>query len=302
MAIPDYQTCMLPLLRFYGQGGERTNRESIDALAVEFELTDAERRVMLPSGVQGLFDNRVNWARTYLKKAALIVASKRGVHSVTKRGSEVLKSRPEKLDTAYLKQFSEFNDFRTLRRARQEDAESDFEQRPETPEELLESSYHRLRRELADDLLQRLKQCSPSFFEHLVVDVIVRMGYGGTRKDAGKAIGRSGDDGIDGIIKEDKLGLDAIYIQAKRWENTVGRPEIQKFVGALTGQRAKKGLFITTSEFSSDAEEYVGRIDAKVVLIDGESLAQLMMDHNVGVSTVASYEIKKVDSDYFSEA
>lgn len=302
MAIPDYQTCMLPLLRFYGRGGERTNRESIDALAIEFELTDAERRAMLPSGVQGLFDNRVNWARTYLKKAALIVAPKRGVHSITKRGSEVLKSRPEKLDIAYLKQFSEFNDFRTLRRARQEDEESECEQGPETPEELLESSYHRLRRELADDLLHRLKQCSPSFFEHLVVDVIVKMGYGGTRKDAGKAIGRSGDDGIDGIIKEDKLGLDAIYIQAKRWENTVGRPEIQKFVGALTGQRARKGLFITTSEFSSDAEEYVGRIDAKVVLIDGESLAQLMMDHNVGVSTVASYEIKKVDSDYFSEA
>jgi restriction system protein len=146
-----------------------------------------------------------------------------------------------------------------------------------------------------------MKMCSPTFFERLVVEVIVKMGYGGTRQDAGKAVGKSGDGGIDGIIKEDKLGLDAIYIQAKRWDNTVGRPEIQKFVGALTGQRAKKGLFITTSEFSADAEDYVSRIDAKVVLIDGEILAQLMIDHNVGVSTVNTYELKKVDSDYFAE-
>ncbi len=170
-----------------------------------------------------------------------------------------------------------------------------------TPEEALEEAYQKLRSDLTLELLQRLKTCSPTFFERLVVDVIVKMGYGGTRKDASKVIGRSGDEGIDGIIKEDKLGLDVIYIQAKRWGSTVGRPEIQKFVGALTGQRAKKGVFITTSDFSADAEDYVSRIDTKVVLIDGETLAQLMIDHNVGISTIGTYEIKKIDSDYFSE-
>lgn len=301
MAIPDYQTCMLPLLKFYGNGQERANREAIDALAKDFKLTDEERRMMLPSGVQGLFDNRVNWARTYMKKAALIESPKRGVHKITKRGLDILKKKPERIDVAYLGQFQEFKDFRALRHAKQEDEEPELDLNNKTPEESLEGAYQKLREDLAADMIQRLKSCSPSFFERLVVEVIVKMGYGGTRKDAGKAIGTSGDGGIDGIIKEDKLGLDAIYIQAKRWENTVGRPEIQKFVGALTGQRAKKGLFITTSDFSSDAEDYVSRIDAKVVLIDGETLAQLMIDHNVGVSTVGSYDIKKVDSDYFSE-
>lgn len=301
MAIPDYQTCMLPLLKYYGDGQEHTNRETIDALAKDFKLTEEESRMMLPSGVQGLFDNRVNWARTYMKKAALVESPKRGIHKITKRGLDLLKKKPERIDVAYLGQFQEFKDFRALRHAKQENEGPELDLNNRTPEESLEVAYQKLRGDLAADLIQRLKTSSPSFFERLVVEVIVKMGYGGTRKDAGKAIGTSRDGGIDGIIKEDKLGLDAIYIQAKRWENTVGRPEIQKFVGALTGQRAKKGLFITTSDYSADAEDYVSRIDAKVVLIDGETLAQLMIDHNVGVSTVGSYDIKKVDSDYFSE-
>jgi restriction system protein len=223
------------------------------------------------------------------------------VHKITKRGQAVLNERPGRIDVAFLSQFQEFKEFRALRHAKQEEDEPELELNNKTPEESLEEVYQKLRGDLAADLLQRLKSCSPTFFERLVVEVIVKMGYGGTRQDAGKAIGKAGDGGIDGIIKEDKLGLDAIYIQAKRWDNTVGRPEIQKFVGALTGQRAKKGLFITTSDFSADAEDYVSRIDAKVVLIDGETLAQLMIDHNVGVSTAGTYEIKKVDSDYFSE-
>lgn len=291
---------MLPLLKFYGDGEEHSNRDSIESLANEYKLTDEERRMMLPSGVQGLFDNRVNWARTFLKKAAVIEPVKRGVHKITKRGLDILKKKPTRIDMAYLGQFQEFKDFRALRHTKpEEDApELDIDK---TPEESLESAYQKLRGDLAAELIQRLKTSTPSFFERLVVEVIVKMGYGGTRKDAGKAIGTSGDGGIDGIIKEDKLGLDAIYIQAKRWENTVGRPEIQKFVGALTGQRAKKGLFITTATFSADAEDYVSRIDAKVVLIDGETLAQLMIDHNVGVSTINTYEVKKIDSDYFSE-
>lgn len=301
MAIPDYQTCMLPLLKLYADRQEYTNRGSMDALAKAFKLTDEERRMILPSGVQGLFENRINWARTYMKKAGLIESPRRGAHRITKRGLDVLKENPEHIDVAYLGQFEEFRDFRALRHTKEEEPESDLNN--ETPEESLESAYLKLRTDtdLAIGLLQRLKTCSPTFFERLEVEVIVKMGYGGTRKDAGRAIGKSGDGGIDGIIKEDKLGLDAIYIQAKRWENTVGRPEIQRFVGALTGQRARKGLFITTSEFSSDAEDYVLRIDAKVVLIDGETPAQLMIDHNVGVSTVGTYEIKKADSDYFLE-
>ena len=301
MAIPDYQTCMLPLLEFYADGKEHTNRESTDALAEVFRLSEEEQRTMLPSGVQGLFENRVNWARTYMKKAALIEATKRGIHRITKRGLEVLKKKPERINGAFLANFQEFKDFKALRHNKEEEETPELDLNNKTPEETLEGAYQKLRGDLAAELLQRLKTCSPTFFERLVVEVIVKMGYGGTRKDAGKAVGRSGDGGIDGIIKEDKLGLDAIYIQAKRWESTVGRPEIQKFIGALAQQRAKKGLFITTSSFSADAEDCVSRIEAKVVLIDGEDLAQLMIDHNVGVSTVGTYEIKKIDSDYFVE-
>jgi len=300
MAIPDYQSCMLPILKFYADGQEHSFREAVEAVAKDFNLTDQERKEMLPSGQQEIFDNRIGWARTYMKKAGLIEAPRRGVNRITPRGLDVLKKKPGRIDVNYLAQFKEFKEFRALRHTRQED-ESEVETNNKTPEESLESAYQKIRNDLAADLLQRMKTCSPTFFERLVVEVIVKMGYGGTRQDAGKAVGKSGDGGIDGIIKEDKLGLDAIYIQAKRWDNTVGRPEIQKFVGALTGQRAKKGLFITTSEFSADAEDYVSRIDAKVVLIDGETLAQLMIDHNVGVSTVNAYELKKVDSDYFAE-
>lgn len=300
MAIPDYQTCMLPLLKFYGDGQEHTNLDSVDALAQDFRLTDEERRKMLPSGVR-LFDNRVNWARTYIKKAALIESPKRGIHKITKRGLEFLKEKPPQISAASLEKFQEFKDFRAIRHVKEEVEEPELGFNDKTPEETLEGAYQKLRGDLAAELLQRLKACSPSFFERLVVEVIVKMGYGGTRQDAGKAIGKSGDGGIDGIIKEDKLGLDAIYIQAKRWENTVGRPEIQKFIGALAQQRAKKGLFITTSSFSSEAEDCVSRIEAKIVLIDGETLAQMMIDHDVGVSIVGSYEVKKIDSDYFSE-
>lgn len=301
MSIPDYQTCMLPLIKYYGDGQEHKNQESIDALSKDFRLSEEERRLLLPSGVQGLFDNRVNWARTYLKKAGLIESPKRGLHRITKRGMDVLKKKPDRIDVSYLDQFQEFKTFRALRHEKEETEISALEFSSKTPEESLEIAYQKLRSDLATDLLQTLKGCSPTFFERLVVEVIVKMGYGGTRQDAGKAIGKAGDGGIDGIIKEDKLGLDAIYIQAKRWENTVSRPEIQKFIGALAQQRAKKGLFITTSSFSSEAEDCVSRIDAKVVLIDGETLAQMMIDHNVGVSPVNTYEVKKIDSDYFSE-
>ncbi len=300
MSIPDYQSCMLPLLIFYSDGSEHAFRESVEAMVKNFNLTDEERREMLPSGKQEIFSNRIAWARTYLKKAGLLESPKRGFNKITPTGLKTLKQKPQKIDVDFLSQFQAFQDFRALRRTKLDDS-SEAEFSGNTPEESLESAYQSIRNDLVSELLQRLKLCSPAFFERLVVEVIVKMGYGGTRQDAGRAIGKSGDGGIDGIIKEDRLGLDVIYIQAKRWENTVGRPDIQKFVGALTGQRARKGLFITTANFSSEADDYVSRIDAKVVLINGETLAQLMIEHNVGVSTVNIFEVKKLDLDYFLE-
>lgn len=301
MAIPDFQSVMLPLMRYCADGKEHAISETTDALADQFKLTDEERKVLLPSGVQEVFKNRVAWAKSHLKMAGLIANPKRGIYNITERGLETVRKNPPLINLRYLYQFPEYLAFRKTHRERPESTDEAENGHAGTPEEMLESAYEKIRDSLAAEILQKLKSCSPSFFARLVVEVIVKMGYGGTRQDAGKAIGKSGDGGIDGIIKEDKLGLDTIYIQAKRWENTVGRPEIQKFVGALTGQRAKKGLFISTSNFSSEAIDYVSRVDTKIVLIDGETLAQLMIDHNVGVSTIVTYDLKKIDSDYFTE-
>jgi len=301
MAIPDYQSIMLPLLKFAGDGEEHSLREAIEDLADEFSLTDEERKELLPSGRQATFDNRVGWARTYMKKAGLLESTKRGYFQITERGLDVLKQNPPEINNAFLRQFPEFVEFQTPKqREVEEDTEQDISE-TRTPEEEIESAYQGVRQELATELLQTIKSCSPTFFERLVVDVLVKMGYGGTRKDAGQAVGRSGDGGIDGIIKEDRLGLDIVYIQAKRWDGPVGRPEIQKFAGALQGQRARKGIFITTSAFTQSAQDYVSRIDSKIVLIDGDTLAQLMIDYNIGVTTVTSYELKRMDSDYFEE-
>jgi len=301
MAIPDFQTMMLPLMRHCQDGQEHSISDTVDALADHFKLTDEERKALLPSGVQEVLRNRVAWAKSHLKMAGLLANPRRGIYQITPRGQEVLSKSPAAINLRFLHQFPEYVAFRATHRQRAEEADEPEMNHGGTPEESLETAYAKIRDDLAADILQRMKTCSPTFFERLVVEVIVKMGYGGSRQDAGKAIGRSGDGGIDGMIKEDKLGLDAIYIQAKRWENTVGRPEIQKFVGALTGQRAKKGLFITTADFSADAQDYVSRIDTKIVLIDGETLAQLMIDHNVGVSTIATYDLKKIDTDYFTE-
>jgi len=301
MAIPDFQTIMLPLMRHLQDGREHTTSETLDALAKQFQLTDAERSALLPSGIQDVFTNRVAWAKSHLKKAGILASPRRGVYQITARGREVLAKTPTAINLRFLFQFPEYQAFRAIHRQRAEEPEEAETNHGGTPEEALEAAHAKTQENLAADLLQRLNACSPQFFERLVVEVIVKMGYGGSRHDAGKAIGKSGDGGIDGIIKEDKLGLDAIYIQAKRWANTVGRPEIQKFVGALTGQRSKKGLFITTSDFTADAKTYALQIDTKIVLIDGEMLAQLMIDYNVGVSTIATYDLKKIDTDYFTE-
>lgn len=302
MAIPDYQTIMLPLLRFLEDGKVHSKREADDYLAKEFKLTDQERKELLPSGKQPLFGNRVGWAITYIRKAVLIESERRGYFNITERGKQVLSQNPEKIDVKFLQQFPEFIEFRKVRKDRiKRDKTTPSISSETNPEELLETAHQELQESLASELLQTIKQCSPDFFERLVVDVLIKIGYGGSRREAGEAIGGTADGGIDGIIKEDKLGLDIIYIQAKRWENTVGRPEIQKFAGALQGQRARKGIFITTSNFSRDALDYVNNIETKIILIDGQRLAELMTEHNVGVSPIASYEIKKIDTDYFIE-
>ncbi len=301
MAIPDYQTIMLPLLTFSADRQEHSLREAIDYLADEFNLTDSERKELLPSGQQEIFNNRVAWARTYMNKAGLIEPTRRAHFRITERGLEVLAAKPSRVAVKLLEQFEEFRQFRALRHTRAIDEQEESPRSETTPEEALETAYKRLRDSLALELLQQVKSTSPSLFEKLVVELLVKMGYGGSRQDAGRAIGRSGDEGIDGIIKEDRLGLDIIYVQAKRWENTVGRPDVQKFAGALQGQRARKGVMITTSSFSADARDYASRIDSKIVLIDGDLLAQLMIDFNLGVSPMATYEVKKVDGDYFAE-
>lgn len=293
---------MLPLLRYAGDRKEHSLREAIATLADEFKLTEEERKQLLPSGQQAVFDNRVGWARTYLKKSGLLAAPKRGFFQITEGGLQVLRQSPPKIDLNFLTQFPEFIKFKNNRKEI-ENTETEIEEnRDNTPQESIEFGYQTIRQELEIELLNRIKTCSAEFFEKLVVDLLVKMGYGGSRRDAGQAIGKSGDEGIDGIIKQDKLGLDIVYIQAKRWDNTVvGRPEIQKFVGALHGQRARNGVFITTSTFSKHAREYLSKIDSKIVLIDGKMLAELMIDNNVGVSIISIYEIKKIDSDYFAD-
>lgn len=297
MAIPEFQSFLLPLLIFAGDGKEHSLREAIEALADNFHLDVTERNELLPSGRQATFDNRVGWARTYLKKAGLLSSTKRSHFQITARGQEVLARKPTQINVAFLRQFPEFVEFH---RGQNKDIGLPVTEEVEraTPEESIETAYQRARAGLSVELLQTIKECSPEFFERLVVDLLVRMGYGGTRVDAGRAIGKSGDGGIDGIINEDRLGLDVVYIQAKRWDSTpVGRPEIQKFAGALQGQRARKGIFLTTSTFSRDAHEYVSRIESKIVLMDGETIAQLMIDYGVGVNTIATYELKRIDTD-----
>lgn len=305
MAIPDYQTLMLPVLKLASDGVEHKFSKTVEILADEFSLTDDERNELLPSGSQAVFNNRVGWARSYLKQAGLLSSPKRGFFTITDCGLKFLQTNPAKINATVLEQFPQFIEFRN-RKKEKINIEDPIGVQSEpvehqTPEDTLSAAYVQLRNALESEILSSVKDASPSFFERLVVDLLVQMGYGGSRRNAGKALGKSGDGGIDGIINEDKLGLDVIYIQAKRWEGTIGRPEIQKFAGALQGQRAKKGIFITTSSFTKDAKEYVALIDVKIILIDGEQLATLMADHNVGVSTIGQYEVKKIDSDYFDE-
>lgn len=301
MAIPDYQTLMLPLLKFLKDRKEHSLQDAINFLGDYFKLSEDELREMLPSGQQEVFRNRVGWARTYLKKSCLLDSTKRGYFKISERGLNILGQNLDKIDVKYLSRFPEFLEFKDHSRRKPRKKEKNINHLANTPEELLESAYQNLKNSLANDILERIKSNPPNLFEKIVVELLVEMGYGGSRRDAGKAFRKSRDEGIDGIIKEDRLGLDIIYIQAKRWENTVGRPEIQKFAGALQGKRARKGVFLTTSDFSKDALDYVQNIELKIILIDGKQLAEYMIENNVGVTPVSIYEIKKIDGDYFIE-
>jgi restriction system protein len=304
MSIPDYQTIMLPLLQILADQKEYVLKDAVAILGKQFNLTEEQLSELLPSGQSLLFANRVGWARTYLKKAGLIDTPKRGMMSITTRGLEVLRKKPKKVDNNLLKQFPEFLEFQNIKKdSSLSPLEEVTQEEKQTPQETIDLAYQNIRQSLAQELIDTVRRVSPSFFERLVVELLVKMGYGGSMKDAGKAIGKTGDEGIDGTIKEDKLGLDIIYIQAKRWQanNIVGRPELQKFVGALAGQGAKKGIFITTSSFSKDALSYSPKNETKIVLIDGVQLAQLMIDYNLGASIQQTYEIKRLDNDYFEE-
>jgi restriction system protein len=300
MTIPDFQTIMLPLLKISGDGKEHSIHDFIGALAEFFHLTEQELNELIPSGKQTIIYNRVGWARTYLSKSGLLEMTHRSFYRITERGKEVLEQNPERIDMRFLKRFPEYIQFKEVESARKPKSERQEDKESKTPEEILEDAYQEVRDSLAEDVLESVMNCSPAFFERLVVELLVEMGYGGSQKDAARAVGQTGDSGVDGIIDEDRLGLDTIYIQAKKWKDPVGRPEIQKFVGALAGKRAKRGIFITTSSFTPDAVKYASEIDTKVILIDGKRLADFMIDYNVGVTEVTAYKLKRIDSDYFN--
>lgn len=303
MAVPDFQTLMLPLLRWFGDGQVKSHKDMVEHLATEFALTEEDRNEMLPSGSQTRLGNRVAWARVDLGMAGLIESPRRGESFITTLGLKVLENPPEKITRRYLMQFDSYKEFQSRGKAKNAVvAEEDVSVMGDaTPEELLEAGYKDIREQLKLTLREQVLRASPKFFEELVVELLLKMGYGQGGVNSGRAIGRSGDGGIDGVISEDRLGLENIYIQAKRWQGSVGRPEIQAFVGALHGRRARKGVFITSSQFTADALEYVKYIDPKVVLIDGDQLAEYMIELNVGVSVKKVYEIKRLDTDYFME-
>lgn len=304
MAVPTYDRCMLPLLQFADDGQEHHIREAIEALSHYFQLTDEDRNERLPSGKKLTFDDRVQWANTYLKKAGLLRSVRRGIFEITPLGLEVLAQNPAHIDRGYLMQFPDFVEFQTVPNHSNSHGISSTEvsKAEQTPQEILQQSYQDLREQLAHELLDQIMESSPSFFEKLVVDLLLAMGYGGSLGSAGRAVGRTGDGGVDGVINEDKLGFDVIYIQAKRWnfDNVVSRPTVQAFAGTLMGHGVTKGVLITTSRFSRDAIDYAQGIkQLKIILIDGQQLAELMIEHNIGVNPVETYVIKRLDSDYF---
>ncbi|TAL72409.1 MAG: restriction endonuclease [Rhodanobacter sp.] len=305
MAVPKYDWWYLPLLRLLGDGRARRMSEVYDELAKEAGLSEADLGEMLPSGTGPTYRNRIGWARTFLKKAGLVQSPKWGMVAITERGQSVLRENPAGINNAWLMRYPEFAEWARPAKSAAGTAgptpdDHDIDDRgDETPRETLERMHAQLHRDLADELLERVKQVPPVYFEKIVVDLMLAMGYGGSRAEVGHTVGQSGDGGIDGVIDEDQLGLDKIYLQAKRWKDNIGRPIVQAFSGSLEGERATKGVFITTSAFTVEARDYVGKISKKIVLIDGRKLAELMIRHDVGVSGEATYVVKRIDGDYF---
>jgi restriction system protein len=309
MAVPDFQSLTLPVLREFADGVDHATKDIRSRVAERLQLTPEEIAEVLPSGGQTRFANRVAWAHVYMKQAGLLASKRRGIYRITPRGQEVLAAPPDQINMAFLEQYPEYREFR----ARQSSVHTAdppesvivkvdmLEPATLTPDEQIRNGYELLRTNLAAQLLERVRQASPTFFENLVVKLLVAMGYGGSYADAAQVVGKSGDGGIDGIIKEDRLGLENIYVQAKRWEATVGRPTIQQFAGALHGNRARKGVVITTSNFSREAIEYAKTSQIAIVLIDGVQLADFMIEFGVGVSDVETIKLKRLDEDYFGE-
>lgn len=311
MPIPDYESLMLPLLQLLADRQPWRTRQAIEALAAQFKLTPAELAQMLPSGATTTFGSRVGWAKTYLKQGGLITQPARGISQITERGLAALSEKPQRIDNAFLDRYSEFQDFKTRARdggakggtaGKTDRKEALFNSTAQPPQERMETAAREIQQSLSDEILQTIRDCSPGFFERLVVQLLLKMGYGGSRQEAGQAVGRSGDGGIDGVIAEDRLGLDSIYVQAKRWQGSVGEPPLRDFLGALVARGATKGVFINTGLFTEAAQQFARRSPQhKVVLIDGPRLAELMIEHDLGVSVAATYQLKRIDSDFFSE-
>jgi restriction system protein len=311
MTIPSHEDAMLPVLQALGNGAAQHRRSIAELMADHFDLSADERTKLLPSGKAPVIRSRTGWALAYMKQAGLVSAPRRGWYQITPLGQQVLAESPARIDNDFLLRFEGFQDWKARSRSGTAEVgaadvpEESIEGQPAQaipPDEALDSAYTRLRTAIEAELIDTVSKVTPAFFEQLVIDLLVRMGYGGNRAEAARAIGRSGDGGIDGVIDEDRLGLDSIYVQAKRWEASIGRPEIQKFAGALQGQRATKGIFLTTSTFTREAEEYAQRIGTRIVLIDGRRLAALMFEHDVGVSSKRTYTVKDVDGDYFEDS
>jgi restriction system protein len=310
MAIPDYQTLMLPLLKRAALGEMRV-LEAERQMGEEFGLTPEEREQLLPSGKQRVLHNRAHWAKFYLMKAGLVTFPSRGTFVATDVGRALLARNPSRIDIDVLRQYPSFEEFYRGSHASDTEKVSDTggalsassAMLPSTPEEQIEKAFLTIQSALRAELLQRILHNTPAFFEGVIVDLLVKMGYGGSRPDAAAQLGRSGDGGVDGVINEDRLGLDRVYVQAKRYSdgNVVGRPEVQKFVGSLVGLGATKGVFVTTSKFSSEAIEYARHLTQRVVLIDGQRLTELMIEHGVGVRLSRAIEFKRIDENFFDE-
>ena len=290
---------MLPLLNTCANGQEWSMSAAREPVADHFDLSEEDRKELLPSGTQPRFNNRFAWAKIYLERAGLLTRTRRGHFTISPVGENVLKNSPGHIDISFLNQFEEFDNFRT--KSSEKEFSPTVTTTSETPEEQLQDAHKRLCGDLASELLMQIADMSSEFFEKLVLDLLLAMGYGGFNEQAGTLTNSGADAGIDGIINQDHLGLETIYLQAKKWKDTVGRPEIHKFVGALHGRRARKGVFLTTSSFSRDALKYAGTIETKVVLIDGQRLAELMIEHNVACTPNQTFVVKKIDSDYFCE-